>query len=80
MRKLRRQVKQLQFQQLRVAIRNAGYCIYDFAEAMGESSPWLSNRLTGRTPWQVSEALQVLALLQLPPEDFCIYFKDCATR
>ena len=68
------------FKQLRRAIQDAGYRDRDFAAQMGESGSWLSNRMNGRTPWQVSEALQVLTLLQLPPEDFCFFFKDCATR
>lgn len=69
-----------QFKQLRRAIQDAGYLDRDFAAAMGVSGPVMSNRLSGKAPWMVSEALKACELLHIPPEDFCIYFKDCAAR
>lgn len=66
------------FIQLRRAIQDAGYEDKEFAQIMGESPHWLSNRLAGRTPWQVGEALLAMSILNLPMEDFYVYFKDAA--
>ena len=65
------------FLQLRYLIEIKGYRHKEFADLLGESGAWLTNKLCGRSPWTMAEAIQVCTQLEIPLEEMANYFGDC---
>ena len=62
------------YRKLRGAMAERGKRQYDVANYLGYAPMFVSQRMTGRTPWRFDEAYKVMDYLGLPKEQIFDYF------
>lgn len=55
-------------------LRSLDLCQQDLADILHISHTAVSNRMTGKTPWDVNEMYRILELCRAKPEELHIYF------
>lgn len=59
---------------LRNKMRERGWTCADLAEEFGISAQAISNRMSGRHPWNIAEIYKILDLLRIPHHEMYLYF------
>lgn len=62
------------YTKLRARMREYGWTCADLAEVFGITPQAISNRMSGRHPWNIAEIYKILDLLMIPHHEMYLYF------